>query len=115
MHIPQIKAALGISGVHTEVSSWTYKGDSIHDGAQIDMLIERADRIINLCEIKFSISEYAITKDYDRRLRTRLQTFLDVMRPKSSIHHTLVTTYGLKENEYSGRFQNVITLDGLFR
>lgn len=115
MHVSQIKAALGISGVHTEVFSWIYKGDDSHDGTQVDMLISRADRIINLCEIKFSISEYTVTKDYDHRLRTRLQTFLDVMRPKSSVHNTLITTYGLRENEYSGRFQNVITLDDLFR
>ena len=87
-HIRQIKSALGISGVHTETFSWTFKGDETHDGTQIDMLIDRADRIINLCEIKFSLSEYTVTKDYDRKLRDRLQTFLDVARPKKAIHQT---------------------------
>ena len=57
------------------------------------MLIDRADRIINLCEVKFSLSEYTITKDYDRKLRDRLQTFLDVVHPKKAIHQTFITTY----------------------
>ena len=99
-HIRQIKSALGISGVHTE---------------QIDMLIDRADRIINLCEVKFSLSEYTITKDYDRKLRDRLQTFLDVAHPKKAIHQTFITTYGLRDNEYAGKIQSIITMEDLFR
>ena len=114
-HIRQIKSALGISGVHTETFSWTFKGDETHDGTQIDMLIDRADRIINLCEIKFSLSEYTVTKDYDRKLRDRLQTFLDVARPKKAIHQTFITTYGLRSNEYAGKIQSIITMEDLFR
>lgn len=114
-HIRQIKAALGISGVRTEVFSWIFRGNDEHDGAQIDMLIDRADRIINLCEIKFSIAEYTITKDYDRKLRQRLQTFFEVVHPKKTIHQTFITTYGLRSNEYSGKVQSVITMDDLFR
>lgn len=114
LHIPQIKSALGIASVATDVSSWSFKGNEIHDGTQIDMLVSRADRIINLCEIKFSVSEYVITKEYDERLRKRMQTFMEVVRPKYAIHNTLITTYGLKQNNYSSRFQNVITLQDLF-
>ena len=66
------------------------------------MLIDRADRIINLCEVKFSLSEYTITKDYDRKLRDRLQTFLDVVHPKKAIHQTFITTYGLRERMVYG-------------
>ena len=114
-HIRQIKSALGISGVHTETYSWTFKGDETHDGTQIDMLIDRADRIINLCEVKFSLSEYTITKDYDRKLRDRLQTFLNVVHPKKAIHQTFITTYGLRDNEYAGKIQSIITMEDLFR
>ena len=114
LHIPQIKSALGIASVATDVSSWSFKENEIHDGTQIDMLVSRADRIINLCEIKFSVSEYVITKEYDERLRKRMQTFMEVVRPKYAIHNTLITTYGLKQNNYSSRFQNVITLQDLF-
>ena len=79
------------------------------------MLIDRADRIINLCEVKFSLSEYTITKDYDRKLRDRLQTFLDVARPKKAIHQTFITTYGLRDNEYAGKILSIITMEDLFR
>ncbi len=113
-HISRIKSALGISGVSAEVTAWSFKGDEVHAGAQIDMLISRADRIINLCEIKFSVAEYVITKEYDCRLRERMQTFMEVNRPKAAVHNTLITTYGLKENKYSSRFQNVVTLHDLF-
>lgn len=95
--------------------SWIFRVDDEHDGAQIDMLIDRADRIINLCEIKFSIAEYTITKDYDRKLRQRLQTIFEVVHPKKTIHQTFITTYGLRSNEYSGKVQSVITMDDLFR
>lgn len=114
LHLPAIKAALGISGVSAEVSSWNYKGDEGHDGAQIDMLLKRADRVINLCEIKFSISEFSVNGEYDKRLKSRLQTFMDVVKPRSAVRQTLITTYGLRRNEYSGQFVDVVTMDDLF-
>lgn len=107
-HTPQIKAALGISGVRTETYSW--RGTD----SQIDMLIDRADRLINICECKFSSSDFVIDKEYDRKLRERQSSFVTETKTRKQTLMTLVTTFGLKRNEYSGRFQNVITADNLF-
>lgn len=71
-HIPQIKKNLGISGIMPTVSSWCKKGSDTEDGAQIDMLIDRRDHVISLCEDKFSTHEYEITKDYDASLKNKV-------------------------------------------
>lgn len=107
-HIAQIKAALGISGVHTETYSWVGKE------SQVDLLIERADRLINLCECKFSSRDFLIDKDYDCKLRERQASFIEETGTRYSTIMTLITPFGLKTNEYSGRIQSVITSSDLF-
>lgn len=107
-HIKQIKFALGISGVHTETYSW--QGSD----SQIDLIIDRDDRLINLCECKYSINEFLIDKEYDVKLRQRQASFIAETGIKKSTILTLITTFGLKRNEYSGRIQNTITSDDLF-
>lgn len=101
-HIEQIKKALGISGVSTKQSVWSKrKGDE--SGTQIDMIIERKDNVINMCEIKFYGDEVVVDKNYDRILRHRQALLAEEVSPKMAIHSTLITTYGLKYNEYSGK------------
>lgn len=112
-HIDKLKSALGISAVQAEISPWRSRQAS--EGAQIDLLIERADRVINLCEMKFSVDEFAIDKSYDAVLRKKIQVFTEETKCKKSLHITLVTTYGLKPNEYSGRVQQTVTMYDLFR
>lgn len=92
-HLPQIKQALGISGVQTEVSPWKSRKEK--DGAQIDMIIDRADRIINVCEMKFCEDDFSINAAYDKNLRHKLSTFAEETKCRSSLHLTLVTTMGL--------------------
>ncbi len=111
-HIAQIKTALGISGVQSEVSPW--RGNSEGEGAQIDMVIDRADRVINLCEMKYSSDDFRIDKSYDKDLRRKIDVFASDTKTRKTLHLTMVTPYGLAENEYSGRVQNVITMDNLF-
>lgn len=112
-HIEQIKKALGINGVSTTQSAWSKrKGDE--SGTQIDMLIERKDNIVNMCEIKFYGTEFAVDKNYDKVLRNRISLLSEELSPKMAIHSTLITTYGLKYNEYSGAFVKVINMDALF-
>jgi len=111
-HIKQIKRALGIGSVNTVEMPW--RSVKTDNNAQIDMVIERADNVANICEIKFSMSEFAIDKDYDHNLRNKLQTFIDQTETQLSIHLTFITTYGLKQNEYSGMVQSVVTMDDLF-
>ncbi len=114
-HISQIKHALGISGVLTKVYSWRVKDDPIYGtGAQIDMIIDRADQIVNICEMKFSRAEYAIDKSDDEDLRHKQSRFIADRKGNKAIHLTLIAPYGIKRNMYQFSVHNVITLDDLF-
>ena len=85
------------------------------EGAQIDLLIERDDHVINACEIKFAGEEFTVSQAYNRKLMHRQQLLLDMISPRWAIHQTLITTYGLTYNVYSGIFSRVIIMDDLFR
>ena len=112
MHIQQIRKALGISGVLTEIYSWRSK---THDpGAQIDLVIERGDRVINLCEMKYASSEYTIDKAYDLNLRNKRSAFLDETRSRKAAQVTMITTYGLRKNAYQAGVPYEVILDDLF-
>ena len=112
-HQDTIKAALGISGVSVEISSWRSAARS--GGAQIDMLIDRADGVINVCEMKFWRGEFSIGDIYAKKLRDRMQLFKDETGTKKSVHLTFVTTYGIRRNENAGMVQSEVTLDDLFK
>lgn len=112
-HMGQIKQSLGISGVQTE--SYPWKSRQEKEGAQIDMIIDRADNVMNVCEIKYSDDDYAITASYDKELRHKLTVLKEETHCRKALHLTLITTYGLRYNEYAGRVQKVITMDDLFR
>lgn len=114
VHSRQIAKALGISGIDVEFLPWRFLGDTETDGAQIDMVINRADNMVNLCEMKFWADEFSVSKEYDANLRHKLQTFIDKSKSKKSVNMVLITTYGLKRNEYFSRFQRTVVLDDLF-
>ena len=111
-HIPQIKRCLGIDRIGTEYYSWRSK--TSENGSQIDLLIERADRIINLCEIKYSATPYSIDKSEEMKLRIRQSDFAEETGTKYAIFPTMITTYGIRKNAYSGYIQAEVTLDDLF-
>ena len=111
-HISQIKRALSIGGVISYLSGWRSK--DAEDGAQIDLLIDRNDNIINLCEMKYTTKEFVITKSYDENLRNKRGTFRDESNTKKSVYITMITTYGVKHNEYWGNIQSEVLLDDLF-
>jgi uncharacterized protein len=114
-HIKNIKKALGIEGIYSETSTWSKKGDEDSSGAQIDLIIDRKDRVINLCEIKYSINSYEITKAYDLNLRNKIGAFKDSTRTKKAVFMTMITTFGLIKNQYSRSIiQNELTMDNLF-
>ena len=111
-HIRCIKRAIGIGGVLSEDSSWhQLQGEQ---RTQIDLLIDRRDRVINLCEIKYSLAPFVIDKDYDMVLRNKVETFRQATRTNKALHLTMIATYGLKENAYSSMIQSVVVLDDLF-
>ena len=111
-HIPQIKRCLGIDRIGTEYYSWRSK--TSENGSQIDLLIERADRIINLCEIKYSATPYSIDKSEEMKLRIRQSDFAEETGTQYAIFPTMITTYGIRKNAYSGYIQAEVTLDDLF-
>ena len=116
-HLDQIKQAIGISAVQCEVSAWFHKsaeGEERKRGAQIDLLIDRRDRVINVCEMKFSINEFTINKDYETALRNKMETFREESKTKKALQLTMITTYGVKKNMYSSRVQSEVVLDDLF-
>ena len=84
------------------------------DGMQIDMLILRKDNAINMCEIKFYSDDFVVTKEYYRTIQRRMEMLRTRISPKMSIYSTLITTYGLKKNEYSSAFIKTITFEDLF-
>lgn len=111
-HLPQMKQRLGISGVQTNACSWSSKRAS--QKAQIDLLIDRKDETINLCEMKFSRSEYEIDNAQEQKLNHRIEVFQDETNTSKSIILTLVTTEGLKKNSHSDIIQSLIVLNDLF-
>lgn len=111
IHFPQIKKALGINGMQSDICSWSYRSED--GGAQIDMVVNRADQTINLCEIKYSTSQYEIKKNYSEWLHERRELFRDVTHTKKALHLTMVTTNGLKSNQYSGDINSEISLEEL--
>ena len=114
-HIEQIKAALGISGVFSNTSSWKFKGNDALPGTQIDMLIDRADQVINLCEAKFTKDNFAITNSYSAQLKLKKSIFRQVTQTKKAIFTTLLTTYPAIQNKYYlEEIQNEISMDRLF-
>ncbi|MBQ9213457.1 MAG: ATP-binding protein [Bacteroidales bacterium] len=115
-HIEQVKTALGIGSVLSQQSNWfeqTNKEENI-SGAQIDLIIDRRDKAINLCEIKFYSGEFTIDKDYSLKLRNKVSTFKTTHANRKTLIPTMITTYGIKHNKYSGIIQQEIVLDDLF-
>lgn len=113
-HLPQIKQALGISGVYTTVSSW--RSSKSDPGAQVDLIINRRDQVINLCEIKFSINPYTINKKYASELRNKIGVFKLETGTRKSVFLTLISTYGVQQNIHStGLLQNELQMDDLFK
>ena len=112
-HISQIKSALGISGVATRQCSWRGEDES-GKRSQIDLLIDRRDGGIDLCEAKFASGLYSITKGYESELVDKIEVFRNVTKTNKSIHLVMVTTFGLSANSHTSHVQNSITLDDLF-
>jgi len=114
-HIPQIKKALSIAGIYSESASFYQKGEKKMEGAQIDLVIDRNDQVINLFEIKFYNEEFTISKEYADKLRKKMSVFRLVTKTKKQLFYMMITTFGLKKNQHSiGLIVNDLTIDDLF-
>ena len=116
-HIAQIKHALGISGIATQESSWLHKPTTTDpEGAQIDLLIDRADACIDLCEIKFTDGQFVIDKRYAAHLRERRETFRRSTKTKKNLFLTFITTHGIKQNPHALEVvSSSIKMEALFK
>lgn len=115
-HVRQIRAALGISGVHVEAYAWSHAPDETYPvGAQIDLLLDRSDGVVNVCEMKFSPEKFVIDAKMEEALMRKLAVFTAVSQTRKAVHLTMVTPFGLLANAHSGRVQSEVTLDDLFR
>ena len=112
-HIAQIKYSLNIAGVSSQQSAWVVKGGEETEGMQIDLLIERADDVVNVCEMKFYRSPFVLTKQYAQVLSARMQT-MEKKFPALTFHLTYIGCTELVRNEYSDMFTASLTLDDLF-
>jgi hypothetical protein len=110
-HIKQVRHALGLDRIAVEYYSW--RSDQ-KPKAQVDLIIERADRLINFCEIKYTFAEYTITNDDDLKTRTQSMAFVGKTRNKAGILPTWITPYGLSANAYSANVQYQVVMDDLF-
>ena len=113
-HHRQIEQALGIAGIITNVYSWATP-HTAEEQAQIDLIIKRADKVVNVCEMKFYDCDYTLKKKDHDDMERRVRVFRSANNIRMSVHPVLVTTYGLVHNQYSGLFQNVVTLRDLFK
>lgn len=114
-HIDQVKTALGINGIYSHSSSYYKKGNDRNQGLQIDLLIDRNDHVINLCEIKFYQANVKVTKAMEKKLRERMRDFQLNTKTHKHLSLVLITTFGL---EHTGQgqdlFADVVTLKDLF-
>ncbi len=114
-HLPQIKKALGIAGVYATAASFFKKGTDETEGIQFDLLLDRNDHVINICEIKFYAAEYTIDKGTAMDYRNKLAMFKASTRTRKQVFLTMITTFGLKQNQHSlGLVDAELTMDALF-
>lgn len=114
-HINQVKNALQIGGIYSESSGFLYKGSKKNQGIQIDLLIDRNDHVINICELKFYNTPFSITKSYTNNLRNKLRVFKEVTKTRKQLMLTFISSFGINENEHSiGLVDNSLTMEVLF-
>lgn len=101
--------------MHVEAYAWSHAPDETYPvGAQIDLLLDRSDGVVNVCEMKFSPDKFVIDAKMEESLMRKLAVFSSVSRKRKAVHLTMVTPFGLLANAHSGRVQSEVTLDDLF-
>ena len=113
-HSRQIKAKLGISGIISSEYAWWTANDEKGCGVQIDLLIDRNDGVINLCEMKFTKTPFRIDANYDAELQDKRARFVEKTNTQKAVHITMVCAQGLVHNSYADEIQNIIEGDDLF-
>ncbi len=116
-HIPQIKYHMRIDQIASNESPWEYRPErgSGDEGVQIDLLIDRQDMVINVCEMKFCRSGFSIEAAYAKDLRRKMEVFRKQTGTRKALFLTMITTFGLNENTHSHSLNAIdVTMDALF-
>ena len=113
-HVDQIRKALGISGMLTSVCSWSCRGEDGKRGAQVDLVIDRRDRLVDLCEIKYSFRPYKVTLPVNEELRRKRWRFVEETQTKRGVRTVLIAAEGVADGSYRGEFHSLVTGDDLF-
>ena len=115
LHREQLRSALGISGVHVEAYGWSHRPDeNCPEGAQIDLILQRVDHVVNVCEMKFTREPFVITKNYYSDLQRKIAVFKATAKIDGAVHLTMISASGILRNEYRNGIQSEVTLDDLF-
>ena len=110
-----IRFSLGIYAMDYQSYGFDSKADEENSGAQVDLVIDRVDGVVNLCEIKFTKEPFTVNADDESNLETKIARLSEEIHTDKAIHLVLISAKGLKKNEYSSIFQNIITLEDLFK
>lgn len=114
-HIDQIRKALQIFGIYSSVSSFYHKGNEHQNGVQIDMVLDRNDKTIDLFELKFYNQPFILSKEYADKLRKKLWDFKTITKTNKQLNWVLISNFGLQKNQHSiGLINKVLTIDDLF-
>lgn len=114
LHSRQIKAALGISGIMANIFSWHVKGNDVHPGVQIDLLIDRSDNVINICEMKYAPNGYSMTAAALESINKKVVVLQHYIPARKFISPVLITSNGIIRNKYSDDIRQSVTAEQLF-
>lgn len=112
-HIGQIKRALHLDAMAVQTYSWRSKRTR-EKSAQIDIIIDRADKMINVCEVKFCQGPYSLDKAEYEKLLNRMHAFANETGTRSGLYLTMITTEGLADGMYAKNIMSQVVLDDLF-
>ncbi|MDE7349761.1 MAG: ATP-binding protein [Muribaculaceae bacterium] len=114
LHTRQLKKALGISGILTNIFSWHVKANDYHPGVQIDLLIDRTDGIINICEMKYAAAGFKVTSAFMKDIKTKMSVLRQYIPESKGLQAVLVTSNGVIRNKYSDEIPVQIAAEELF-
>lgn len=115
LHARQIKGAIGIAGVMANLFSWYVKKNDVHPGVQIDLVIDRADNVMNVCEMKYAPDEYTLTSNELKKFHDRIGVLRLYIPRKKAIQPVLITSNGVRPNKYSFEIVHQVTGNQLFQ
>jgi hypothetical protein len=114
LHVRQIKMALGISGIMANVFSWHVKANDAHQGVQIDLLIDRSDNVINVCEMKYAPHGFSLTSATLNSINVKMEVLRQYVSPRKFVSAVLITSNGVIRNKYSDEIRQIISAEQLF-